>query len=249
YEIRTSKDRYKTKFIVSADGVTSPSLKHLGWPRITKNNLILTITQEMKSTSQNIARSLGENAVHLFFGIRNFIPVGYAWLFPKEKTITAGWGNQLDLVTNGKAEYERFMSLPFVKSVLNKALVMRFKAHLIPVGLRPVLYNQGVFAVGDAGGLVDPISGKGIPYAMLSGKFAAQAIIQGISNSDITQIGEKYLMKLKKSFLTILQAKRVARDTIFHNDEILKQFLALWERYRSSEIILKKMLPEIPLNE
>ncbi|MHA2316292.1 MAG: NAD(P)/FAD-dependent oxidoreductase, partial [Candidatus Hodarchaeales archaeon] len=37
YEIRTSKDRYKTKFIVSADGVTSPSLKHLGWPRITKN--------------------------------------------------------------------------------------------------------------------------------------------------------------------------------------------------------------------
>jgi flavin-dependent dehydrogenase len=126
---------------------------------------------------------------------------------------------------------------------------MRFKAHLIPVGLRPVLYNQGVFAVGDAGGLVDPISGKGIPYAMLSGKFAAQAIIQGISNSDITQIGEKYLMKLKKSFLTILQAKRVARDTIFHNDEILKQFLALWERYRSSEIILKKMLPEIPLNE
>ena len=145
-------------------------------------------------------------------------------------------------------EFEKFINLPFVQAALQNSSLTKTKAHLIPVGIRSILYKDQVFAVGDAGGLVDPISGKGIPYSMFSGKFAAEIIIKAISSNDFTQLGPEYLAKLEKEFLLTLQAKKAARDEIFKNDENLKQFLDLWEKDRSSEIITKKMLPYLKDN-
>ncbi|MFX1489795.1 MAG: FAD-dependent oxidoreductase, partial [Promethearchaeota archaeon] len=88
YQITTKKEKYLAKFVIAADGAYSPTLKSLQWPYFESKNLILTQTKEMKTTKAYIDQKLGHDAVHLFFGIKNLIPVGYAWLFPKEKTIT-----------------------------------------------------------------------------------------------------------------------------------------------------------------
>jgi flavin-dependent dehydrogenase len=42
-------------------------------------------------------------------------------------------------------------------------------------------YQNGVLLVGDCGGSVNPFNGEGIPYAMESGKFAAEAVIQALA--------------------------------------------------------------------
>lgn len=39
-------------------------------------------------------------------------------------------------------------------------------------------YTRGLLLVGDAGGLVNPFNGEGIPYAMESGQMAAETIVQ-----------------------------------------------------------------------
>ncbi len=110
------------------------------------------------------------------------------------------------------------------------------------MGLRPILYSNNVFAVGDAGGFVDPISGKGIPYAMKSGKIAIESIITCEKKNTLSKLGNIYENSLDKRFLKILKLKRVARDKIYKNDEVLKKFLSLWEKYRSSEIVLRKLI-------
>ena len=42
-------------------------------------------------------------------------------------------------------------------------------------------YRDGVLLVGDSGGSVNPFNGEGIPYAMESGKFAAEAVVQALA--------------------------------------------------------------------
>jgi geranylgeranyl reductase family protein len=242
YQITTRKDVYLAKYVIAADGVNSPTLKMLNWPFFEKENLILTITKEMKTKKSYIDKVLGADTVHLFFGIENLIPVGYAWLFPKTETITVGWGNQINLVKNSREEFKKFMSLSFVKEALSNSKMEIFKPHLIPVGLRPKLYGDNVFAVGDAGGIVDPISGKGIPYAMLSGMYAIEAINTCEKSDRLDKLGAQYEKFLDRKFLRILKAKRIARDKIFQNDENLKKFLSLWENHRSSEIVMRKLM-------
>ena len=242
YKITTTKETYTAKYVIAADGVTSPTLKLLKWPFLRKEDVILTITKEMKTTKSYIDKMLGDDAVHLYFGIKDLIAVGYAWLFPKNEHITVGWGNQINLVKNSREEFKKFTNLSFVKNVLKNTKEVIFKPHLIPVGIRPKLYEDNVFAVGDAGGIVDPISGKGIPYAMMSGQIAIESIVNAEKRDKLDKLGDIYEKNLDKKFLRVLKAKRIARDKIFQNDETLKKFLTLWEKYRSSEIIMKNLL-------
>jgi geranylgeranyl reductase family protein len=242
YQVTTNNDSYLTKYLIAADGVTSSTLKILKWPYFSSKDLILTITQEMKTTKREIRQHLGDDTVHLFFGIKDLIAVGYAWLFPKAEDITVGWGNQINLIKNSREEFKKFTSLPFVtKSLINSEMKV-FQPHLIPVGLRPQLYNDNVFAVGDAGGIVDPISGKGIPYAMMSGKFAIDTINTCEKKDRLDKLGITYEKTLDRNFLKVLKLKREFRNRIFQNDESLKKFLSLWENHRSSEIVVRKLM-------
>lgn len=242
YQIFTKKDSYTAKYIIAADGVASQTLKLLNWPYFDSENLILTITKEMKTEKSYINQVLGEDTVHLFFGIKNLVAVGYAWLFPKENNITVGWGNQINLIKNSREEFKKFTSLSFVKQALKNSNEEIFKPHLIPVGLRSKLYEDNVFAVGDAAGIVDPISGKGIPYAMMSGQFAIESIKSCEEKDRLDKLGTQYERALDKKFLRVLKAKRIARDKIFESDESLKKFLSLWEKHRSSEIVMRKLI-------
>ena len=45
-------------------------------------------------------------------------------------------------------------------------------------------YRDGVLLVGDSGGSVNPFNGEGIPYAMESGKFAAEAAVQALARPE-----------------------------------------------------------------
>jgi geranylgeranyl reductase family protein len=242
YEIQTKNETYRAKFVISADGMPSRTLRQLKWPDFSQDDVILTITNEMRTSKAAIKDTLGSDKIHLFFGIKDLIPVGYAWLFPKAKHITTGWGSLRNLVINSRKEYQKFLGLPIVKQALNGAVSDIYMAHLIPVGLRPQLYQDQVFAVGDAGGIVDPISGKGIPYAMKSGEYAVKAIIECENEGDLTKIGETYEGLLERKFLKSLKAKREARDRIFRNDESLKRFLGLWEKHSSSELIKRGLI-------
>ncbi len=242
YQITTFKEKYLAKYVIAADGVSSRTLKLLKWPPIERNNLVVTVTQEMKQSKVTIDQLLGSNNIHLFFGIKKLIPIGYAWLFPKTDIISVGWGNQLTLITQARKEYQKFLDFPIVAQVLDHSQLTKFKAHLIPVGLRPKMYEDRVFAVGDAGGIVDPISGKGIPYAMMSGQIAIETIVTCENKTTLDKLASIYEKALNKKILNSLKAKRIARDRIFQNDETLKQFLALWEKYRSSEIVKRELI-------
>ena len=76
------------------------------------------------------------------------------------------------------------------KAIFNTFFRQRFgreftgvvKGHFVPFGeYSKGMGRDGVLLAGDAAGLVDPITGEGIVYAMQSGFYAAQSILDALS--------------------------------------------------------------------
>jgi flavin-dependent dehydrogenase len=106
---------------------------------------------------------------------------GYAWAFPRTDHVSVG--------ICGKAGEQPMAALrdrlgTFMRKFGYAPDRQRIFSHLLPSltveswdGLR--LAGQGWAVVGDAAGLVDPITGEGIYYAMRSGDLLAEALLEG----------------------------------------------------------------------
>jgi geranylgeranyl reductase family protein len=103
------------------------------------------------------------------------IPGGYGWLFPK--------GNHLNLGTGGWRHFG-----PTLRNRLD-ALTRHFgfaperlehlRGHHLPIRLPNAPLAQGrTLLVGDAAGLIDPLSGEGIYAAICSGRMAARQLLR-----------------------------------------------------------------------
>ena len=81
---------------------------------------------------------------------------------------------------------QRFKQHPFVRGILDGGELVEWGAKTIPEGgyhaIPDRLSGDGVIIAGDAAGLVDVASLKGIHYAMRSGVLAADAIGRALSN-------------------------------------------------------------------
>lgn len=104
---------------------------------------------------------------------------GYIWLFPRCSHISAGIcgkGMTAQALRKRLEDYLDARGLPWRGA--------SFYSHLLP-SLAPRAWKKhraegpGWLAAGDAAGLVDPITGEGIYYALLSGELAADALLHG----------------------------------------------------------------------
>ena len=77
-------------------------------------------------------------------------------------------------------------ALPAKWGLDGRALVGTVRSAPIPMGIdRTPLAIPGMVLVGDAAGLVNPFTGEGIGYAMESGRWAAEAIVEAIARRDV----------------------------------------------------------------
>lgn len=100
---------------------------------------------------------------------------GYGWIFPKNGSITLGVGGMHqrnpDMKVHMRAYLERYIS-----SEAASAAMQGCKGAFLPAGVYRKRPGAGrVLLVGDAAGLVDPVTGEGIAWAMRSGQLAAEA--------------------------------------------------------------------------
>ena len=125
----------------------------------------------------------------IYFGVLDW---GYGWVFPKRNTLTAGVGGLLQASPRMRADFEAFL-----KNRFGAIPPGHIKGHFIPFGdFRPVPGRGNVLLCGDAAGLVEPITGEGIAFAMLSGFYAAEsareAILTGCEKSALALYQKRY---------------------------------------------------------
>ena len=104
------------------------------------------------------------------------VPGGYGWVFPKGDHANlgvGGWSNEGPRLRDRLARLARAHGVPgtALSAVQGHRLPMR-RLGVAPASGRTLL-------VGDAAGLVDPLSGDGIYEAFVSAQLAAKAILKG----------------------------------------------------------------------
>ncbi|MDC4228066.1 MAG: geranylgeranyl reductase family protein [Candidatus Manganitrophus sp.] len=169
-EVQSRRGCDTASFLIGADGATSRVARklHPGW----KKQLAFSLEAELPLRNK-------EEAVWIDLAV----PRGYGWIFPKENGAAVGIADFKAKVKNPQALYRDFLGrhpLSFEAGSIPP------NGCTIPIYRRssPPLAKGRVLLVGDAGGLVDPLFGEGIFYAVRSGQIAAEAIIAALAGRE-----------------------------------------------------------------
>jgi geranylgeranyl reductase family protein len=104
------------------------------------------------------------------------VPGGYGWVFPKRDHANVGvggWGSEGPRLRDRLARLAASYGLPL-------AALSELRGHRLPTRRPGGRVAAGrVLLVGDAAGLVDPLSGDGIYEAFVSARLAADSILAG----------------------------------------------------------------------
>lgn len=164
WQIRTRTGRLEADYCVIATGARNP-LREVG-------------TQyTAKDTMYALGYWVPSEQPHIDI---QFLPnlEGYIWVFPREGHLSVGICGKGESAQCLRARLERYME---ERGITRKDA--KFYGHMLPALESSTWRNnrlagEGWIAVGDAGGLVDPITGEGLYYAVRSGDLASQAILE-----------------------------------------------------------------------
>lgn len=137
---------------------------------------------------------------------------GYIWVFPRCGHLSVGICGKGEPAQSLRLRLERYMAEKGI-SVMDGA----FYSHVLPSLETPAwkknrVAGEGWLAVGDAAGLVDPITGEGLYYAVRSADLAAKALLSETAET----VGQTYRRMLRRDFAADLEfGSRLARR-IFH---------------------------------
>jgi len=200
---------YRGKVTIIAEGSSSCMSRKLGVYVGDPRAIFLCYQQHMELSNSKITERMRGN-IELYFG-STIVPVGYAWIFPKDNIVTVGLGTPLSIIKEKRIDLKRRLEEfvkhhPIAKEKLMGAKVLFSQAALIPHGglgkdeLKIVskIYGKGYVIIGDAAGFVSPATGEGIYYGMKSAKLAAEAVIDSLETGDFS---EKALAEYHKKVL------------------------------------------------
>src|SRR3984957_15152758 len=137
---------------------------------------------------------------------------GYIWVFPRCGHLSVGICGKGEPAQALRARLEQYMNR---KGISYKDAT--FYGHMLPSlehsgWKNNRLAGEGWLAVGDAAGLVDPITGEGLYYAMRSGDLASEVILN--ESQSLAERAQAYRSLLQRDFTADLEfgatlAKRV----------------------------------------
>jgi geranylgeranyl reductase family protein len=203
-EISADRGNFRAKFVIAADGVHSATAKAAGWPDLPA--LAPALEYEVHLAEKDFER-FGKIPRFDF----NSIEAGYAWVFPKRAHLSVG------ILCTRRVSADLHARLMDYLERLGITKIQKIERHgyLIPlVPRRGALARGRVLLVGDAAGLVDPVTAEGISYAVRSGQLAATALAD--CRLDVSQAGKLYQSLLETEILRELRAGRVLANVLYN---------------------------------
>jgi len=163
---------FQYDFLIGADGVNSQVAKTVFGRAFDQKQIGFGLEMEVPVP----AEAAPINEPEIYFGLLDW---GYGWVFPKGNTLTAGVGGRLKSNPHMRETFEDFLRQRF-----GRLPSAKIKGHFIPFGeFRRTPGRDRVLLCGDAAGLVEPITGEGIAFAMLSGFYAAEGIAEALATA------------------------------------------------------------------
>lgn len=229
--LKTNRGDFDAQFVIAADGVNSVVAKKTG--RSELRGVVPALECEVRlreGEGEHLKRS-----ARFDFG---FVPAGYAWVFPKRHHLSIGVLTTRRGAANLPEYYRRYCEALGIKDVVQEER----HGYMIPCRPRAEMFSlPRVLFVGDAAGLVDPVTAEGITAGILSGQLAARAIVAG--RGDAHQAQSIYRCELEKTLLSDLRvARKLAR--VLYDWPRLRAALLSRHGQRLSEALTKIVMGE-----
>lgn len=180
--------------------------------------------------------------------------VGTGFLYTNRESLSIGVGAMVhqmnEMKTNPYELLQGFKAHPLIRRLIEGAEVKEYGARLIPEGgykSMPRLYGNGVLVTGDSAMLCNGLYREGSNLAMISGKLAAETIIEARARGGYhAENLARYRERLEDSF--ILKDLRKLRNV----NEFLenhRQFFTLYPKLLSDTVHMLTTVDMVPKKE
>ena len=168
--VRAGAEVFEGRTLVAADGANGPTARLAG----------ISVDGRMGiALEANVTDGGAAGAWRSMIGLDlGSTPGGYGWLFPRADHVNIGVGGWLHAAPTLRARLDRVARF----YGLDHAVMWNVRGHHLPVR-RPgsPLVSGNLLLVGDAAGLLDPLTGEGIHAAIWSGQAAARHLAAFLS--------------------------------------------------------------------
>jgi len=182
---------FRAPLVLTCEGVSGKLAQKLGVHRNDKRPLGVAVRRYY--TSPKTHDDYLESWLELWDGVpneSNLLP-GYGWIFGMgDGTVNAGLGVLNSSAGFQNTDYRAMLTrwldnTPEEWGLREENATVPTRGAALPMGFnRTPHYLRGMLLVGDSGGSVNPFNGEGIPYAMESGRFAAEAVVQALARPE-----------------------------------------------------------------
>lgn len=177
--VNTSNGPLEARYLVAADGAKGPMAQWLGFPaRVCRMGAVLEVPASAVSPQAQFDFGLLKN--------------GFIWQFPKGDRYSIGTG-----ILRGKDEQDLNNILADYAKKL-KIDISQAQIHQHPICLwegDEDLHTKQAVLVGEAAGVLDPMTAEGIRPSMFSGVKAAEAIDRALAGNAQALVGYTHTMQ------------------------------------------------------
>ena len=165
-------ERFRAPVVIAADGANSRTRSLLGEPRAPDHHAAFAVRGYVKAP---------HDALEIRWE-RRLYPA-YSWLFPVgDGRVNVGFGCLHSQLRDPRPKVELWSALR--EAVGLEIPEESLRAHRLPFTTAKLSRSSGsVLFAGDAAGMINPLSGEGIYYALATGRMAASAATLSAGNS------------------------------------------------------------------
>jgi digeranylgeranylglycerophospholipid reductase len=141
-------------------------------------------SQFLHSAQLEVDADIPDSAVELHLG-RATAPEGFAWVVPVRRGECRRAKVGIMMRGDAASHVQRFLSWRGLGGQSAAGLLEPMR-RLLPVGPASPTYGDRVLTIGDAAGLTKPTTGGGIFYSLLSARLAAETLIEGLRDDQLS---------------------------------------------------------------
>ncbi|KCZ70783.1 geranylgeranyl reductase family protein [Candidatus Methanoperedens nitroreducens] len=178
----SEKNIIQSKLVVFADGPNTLVYRKFGIGfKPESDNTFVSVTCEVKWENNPF------DQCEFHYG-ENIVPWGYGWVFPRKNTVNVGVGCLYSKLSSNLIDSMNYMlgNYPLTGEKFKEKEILQRSSALIPAAPAKRTFGERTLVVGDAAGMVDPVTGGGIIHAINGGKLAGKICALSLEEEDFS---------------------------------------------------------------